>query len=149
MSTRDEDDYEVGYRKPPKHSRFKKGQSGNPKGRPKGAKGLCAALLRELESPITIREGNREIRVSKAEAMAKRFVEKGLRGEFAAMKYVTDFEAKVAASLEERLVSRDPDPEIVDGEILEHLLRQMGIEPTSLASGVGKNSSGDGGEGTP
>jgi hypothetical protein len=31
------DDYEIGYKKPPRHTRFKKGQSGNPKGRPKKA----------------------------------------------------------------------------------------------------------------
>ena len=147
MSTHDEDDDGVGYGKPPKHSRFKKGQSGNPKGRPKGAKGLRAALLRELESPITIREGKREIRVSKAEAMAKRFVEKGLKGEFAAMKYVTDFEAKVAAALDEHLAARDPEPEIVDGDILAHLLRQLGIASIPPVSRAGENSGGDQGEG--
>ncbi|WP_171052628.1 DUF5681 domain-containing protein [Ruegeria sediminis] len=74
-------DYEVGYGKPPKTSRFQKGQSGNPKGRPKGAKGLNASLKRELESKITVREGNREIRISKAEAMAKRITTGALKGD--------------------------------------------------------------------
>lgn len=46
-------DYEVGYGKPPKRTRFKKGQSGNPKGRPKGAKGFTASLKREMESKVT------------------------------------------------------------------------------------------------
>ncbi|WP_165978839.1 DUF5681 domain-containing protein [Antarcticimicrobium luteum] len=84
MSERDED-YEVGYGKPPRHTRFKKGQSGNPKGRPKGAKGLNASLKRELESQITIREGNREVRVSKAEAMAKRLATSALQGNMKAL----------------------------------------------------------------
>lgn len=84
MSEQD-DDYEVGYGKPPRHTRFKKGQSGNPKGRPKGAKGLNASLKRELESQITIREGDREVRVSKAEAMAKRLATSALQGNMKAL----------------------------------------------------------------
>ena len=41
------DDYEVGYKKPPIHTRFKPGVSGNPKGRPKGTKNLATDLAEE------------------------------------------------------------------------------------------------------
>lgn len=75
------DDDAVGYGKPPKANQFKKGQSGNPKGRPAGAKGVKASLKRELNSNITIREGNREIRVSKSEALAKRITANALKGD--------------------------------------------------------------------
>lgn len=48
-------DYEVGYGKPPKHSEFKPGVSGNPKGRVKGQKGLKTDLAAALDAPQTIK----------------------------------------------------------------------------------------------
>jgi hypothetical protein len=44
--------YEVGYGKPPVHTRFKKGQNGNPKGFPKGEEKLACALRRLLVMPL-------------------------------------------------------------------------------------------------
>jgi hypothetical protein len=52
-------DYEVGYRKPPKTTRFRAGASGNPKGRPKGSNNLATDLSAELNEQITVREGAR------------------------------------------------------------------------------------------
>lgn len=80
MSEKDQD-YDVGYGKPPKSGQFKKGQSGNPIGRPKGAKGVKASLKRELTSPITVREHGREIKLSKAEVLAKGLMGDALKGD--------------------------------------------------------------------
>lgn len=55
-----QNDDDVGYGKPPKKHRFKKGKSGNPKGRPKGAKGLKTDLKEELASVITVSVGGKE-----------------------------------------------------------------------------------------
>ena len=53
--------YPVGHGKPPVHTRFRKGASGNPGGRPRGmTTGRAAALmLKEAYRPITVREGDR------------------------------------------------------------------------------------------
>ncbi len=48
-------DYEVGYGKPPRHTRFKKGEpSANPRGRP--AKNLMALLVEGLNKPVVVTE---------------------------------------------------------------------------------------------
>jgi hypothetical protein len=48
MPPDDERDYPVGYGKPPPHSRFVKGQSGNPRGRPPGAKNMKTLLTKAM-----------------------------------------------------------------------------------------------------
>lgn len=97
MSTRDDDDYEVGYAKPPKATRFRKGQSGNPGGRPKGARGFAASIKRELESKVTVREGSNAVQISKAQAMAKRLSEKALKGDMQALKILLQIDQDLAA----------------------------------------------------
>lgn len=73
-------DFEVGYGKPPKHTRFKKGKSGNPTGRPKKAQDFDAALLREARSPITINENGRQVRLSKHDVIIKQLINNAMKG---------------------------------------------------------------------
>ncbi|RWD29878.1 MAG: hypothetical protein EOS34_27440 [Mesorhizobium sp.] len=73
MSAADEDE-KVGYRKPPKKSRFKPGQSGNTKGRPKKSASITLEILAELKQPITVRENGQERVLTKREALAKTIV---------------------------------------------------------------------------
>ncbi len=76
-----EAEYEVGYGKPPKHTRFRKGQSGNPRGRPKGTKNLKTDLTEELSERIIVREGEESRKVSKQRAVVKTLVAKTLKGD--------------------------------------------------------------------
>lgn len=71
----------VGNKNPPKHSQFKKGVSGNPAGRPKGALGLKTVLATELKSTVKIQEAGKTKTVTKQQAMVKQFVSKALKGD--------------------------------------------------------------------
>jgi Family of unknown function (DUF5681) len=73
--------YAVGYGKPPVHSRFAPGKSGNPRGRPTGQLNLEAALINELNRLITIREGDRTRRLKKGVAWLVRTVNGALNND--------------------------------------------------------------------
>jgi hypothetical protein len=77
--------YKVGYGKPPKTTQFKKGKSGNPRGRPKGSLNLATDLTAELGEHITVREDGRPRKVSKQRALIKSLMAKALQGDVRAM----------------------------------------------------------------
>ena len=81
----DDDDYDVGYGKPPKATQFKAGQSGNPKGRPGGTRNLKTDLLEELNQKVQVTVGGRILSVSKQRAMLMRASEKALKGDMRAI----------------------------------------------------------------
>jgi hypothetical protein len=74
-------DYEVGYGRPPKSTRFKKGQSGNPKGRQKGTKNIATYVEIALQQRVLVREGGKDKRRTKADVIARRAVVKAMTGD--------------------------------------------------------------------
>jgi len=80
MSEQD-DDYEVGYGKPPRHTRFKKGQSGNPKGRPKASRNVETMVRDTLFRPVTITDRGKRRTVLALEAFFQRILKGALEGD--------------------------------------------------------------------
>ena len=80
--------YEVGYGKPPKHTRFKPGQSGNPKGRRKRSKNLRSVLREALFKTVTVIENGQLRTMTRMEAMVTGLVAKGLKGDIRATESV-------------------------------------------------------------
>lgn len=89
MKPKDEKEYEVGYKKPPKEHQFQKGQSGNPKGRPKLIKDFKTDLKEELESTITVQIDGKTKPITKQQALIKKLLSKALSGELGALRTLT------------------------------------------------------------
>jgi hypothetical protein len=110
--------YTIGYRRPPVATRFKRGQSGNPRGRPKGSRNLANDLAAELEELITVREQGRARRVTKQRALIKSLMERALAGNVRA--------STAMLALYARIITETPkdDGESVQPDELE-VLRQF------------------------
>lgn len=74
-------DYEVGYGKPPRGSRFQPGVSGNPKGRPKRRATSQESFQKVLNLPVVISEGGRKRKISTQEALFRRMRRGALEGD--------------------------------------------------------------------
>jgi Family of unknown function (DUF5681) len=81
----DEPTEKVGPGKPPRHTRFKPGQSGNPNGRPKGSKNFATILQQQLTKKITITVDGKPRRVTVQEVIARRLATDSMKGTTKAM----------------------------------------------------------------
>ncbi len=139
------DEYAVGYGKPPEHTRFKRGRSGNPKGRPKGSKNFKTLIDRELDAKVVIREAGKRQQLSKREVVAKQLVKKALEGQdraiAAIIKLSEELEAVVkayeaageAAATEESL---DEDDRAILADFTAQILEKHGRTSGQAADGA-------------
>lgn len=86
-------EYQVGFGKPPKQTRFRKGQSGNPKGRPRGAKNFSTIMKEELQQRVLVRENGRQKSIPKLRAIAKQLVNRAASGDHRAIRTLMDYDA--------------------------------------------------------
>ena len=91
----DSDDYEVGYGKPPISTRWGKGVSGNPRGRPKSARGLRTDLLEELASRMDIRMNGQKVSGTKQQLMLRTLTARAASGDVRATRLLVDLVMQV------------------------------------------------------
>lgn len=80
-----------GYGRPPLETRFRPGQSGNLKGRPKGSKNLATLVRQALNEKVTIQQGGRPKRVTKSEVIAKQLVNQAAAKDWTALRLLLGF----------------------------------------------------------
>ena len=107
----------VGYKRPPAHSRFKPGQSGNPGGRAKGSQNFKTLLDRILKEEVSLQDGTQSRKISKAEAIMRRLIVGALKGDtrdlhalFRLAEQTGQFEEKSDLKTIERIVVQWVDP---------------------------------------
>ena len=88
MPPKETGDYEVGYGKPPLHTRFQKGKSGNPKGRPRGKKNMSTLLSTALNASIVVVANGRRKKITKREAIVTQLVNKSAAADLKATQIV-------------------------------------------------------------
>ena len=117
-------DYEVGYGKPPRHTRFQKGQSGNSRGRPGGSKNLKTLLSEALNEPVIITENGRRRKITKREAIVREVVNRSATPDLRAVKIVFD----LLRDIEGQSEPAAPEPSAftaADEEVIEQLKARL------------------------
>lgn len=136
----DETPSNVGYGKPPQQTRFKKGRSGNPRGRPKGSRSLKSHLMKELDAIVTVNENGVSKQISKREAAAKHIVNKAACGDPRMIKLVRDLigdvedredeqvKAKQGLTARDRIAKKLDEMSVKVRERVEQLYREHHVE---------------------
>ena len=125
--------YPVGRGKPPKHTRFKPGQSGNPKGRPRGRRNLSTDVREALSMPVVVTEGGKRKKVTLQVGSILKVFEKGLKGDPRALSLIL--------SLAARYNDEPPPPadEPLSAEeeaiLADYVARHAGLTTTGTAGG--------------
>ena len=116
----------IGYGRPPKATRFQKGRSGNPRGRPRGRRSEIPydSILGQM---VTVREDGRERRITAAEAFILQLTQKGLAGDSAAAR-------SSLVAIEAARANRRHDAE--QAFVLRWVIIGMGIEQTARTLGM-------------
>ncbi len=119
----DAEDDKVGYGRPPKHSRFTKGRSGNPKGRPKGSPNVKTAIRRAVARLVSVKIGKKTV----IDAMAHRLVQQALDGNLKAMRELVEY-----GGLKDEFATATQRASIVGMEDFDLLRRALARHDTTL-----------------
>jgi hypothetical protein len=96
MPDEQDQNYSVGYAKPPLHTRFQKGQSGNRKGRPVGSRNTATLFDKSFNERVLIKKNGRQKKITRAELIVELVFNKAARGDWLPLKLL--FERLLASS---------------------------------------------------
>jgi hypothetical protein len=116
-------DRKVGYRSPPAATRFKPGQSGNPKGRSKGTKSVAAIIEQQLQAKVTIEEEGRLRTITAQEAIIRNLVTAAAGRDVKAIHALYALKDRYGGSAETVLDPAELQPE--DREIINAYLSKL------------------------
>jgi hypothetical protein len=119
-------DYEVGYRKPPRQTRFTKGQSGNPRGRSPGAKNLKTLLSDALNEFVIVTENGGRRKITKREAIITQLVNRSASADFRAIKILLDMVRDIEGQTEPSAPETSDFSE-ADEKVLEQIKARFSI----------------------
>jgi hypothetical protein len=115
-----EEVYRIGYRRPPRHSRFRKGRSGNPRGRPKGSRNLGTILWQALLERIEIHKGSRRRKITKYQAAIEQLVNRAAAGDLRAVRLLLGGDLGLQEATGEFAPKRG-----LSGELVQEMTRQL------------------------
>lgn len=126
-------EYSIGYKYPPKHTQFKPGQSGNPSGRPKGAKSLNSMALAMLKERVPVKTPNGIRTMSKIEALIQKQMEKASKGDHKATLLLLSYYSNALADEQSRETGamNGEKTSASDQAVLDLLREQFSEENTS------------------
>lgn len=117
-------DYEVGWGKPPKSGQFKPGKSGNPKGRPNGARGFKTDLEEALKASISVTKNGKSVKMTAQQAVIARLMEKALNGDIRALAEIISLTVKHFPDEPEENTQDAPLPK-PDADILDRYVQEQ------------------------
>lgn len=117
--------YTVGYGKPPIYSQFKPGQSGNPKGRPRGAKSLATILNAALNEKVTVNKNGKKIKKTKVAVAIEQLVNKAVAGDLKALAQLTPHLLRADEVANKAKSENEPDLGDADSLVLTSILARI------------------------
>jgi len=138
-------DYDVGFKKPPKQTRFARGQSGNPHGRPKGKRNWATVLHSILEQKVRVMENGHTKEVTKLEAATTQLANKAASGDADAIRLLL----QIIPAMENQLAKAGAPAlsDEQDRKVVFELIKRISVSDTEFieqeSSNQKENEEGD------
>ena len=134
---------QVGFRRPPEATRFKKGVSGNPNGRPKGSVNLTTAFLKALREKVVINEHGRRKTVTKLDAAIMQLVNKAATGDPRALRQLIELARDAESKQNAPVVHQCGIVDDLDQEIMQGILQRFQLDANEAQQPLEEQQSED------